>query len=55
MGLVGGVFGTKSVSSLPSLCGKNLVTEALGVVCPGRVLGVIGDFGAAIGLSVVVK
>lgn len=43
MRLVGGVFGAERITGLPSLCGKNLMTEALGIVRPGGVLRVVGD------------
>lgn len=52
VGFMGSVSGAESVARFPSLCGKNLVTEALGVVRPGGVLWVVGDLGAAVLLSV---
>jgi hypothetical protein len=45
---VGGIFSTQRLSGRPALAGQNTVPEALGVVGPGRVLGIIGEFGAAV-------
>lgn len=44
---MGSVFRTERVAGLPSLCGKDLVTESLGVTRPVVILGVVGDLRAA--------
>jgi hypothetical protein len=45
---VGGILSTQRLSGRPALAGQNTVPEALGVVGPGRVLGITGEFDAAV-------